>query len=136
MESSYVYLMTRPEHYKIGYSRDPFVRRTAIKGLTKKSYTLRAMVPGDRSVERRVLNLFKYHRIKGEFFYPLPKILNWFLLHPDYVDPGIPYHPIWEPAREIQMMRAKYQMGIDVEIPGHVRDQVIKAKGNARRSED
>ena len=115
-----VYLLTSLERFKIGVSSDPRVRRTALRKQSGFDLRLYAMIPGQLSLEQRILRHFRHLRIENEWFQPSVEIANWFRWHRNAIDPGWPYHrdkPLWSTIE-----------------PDHwIRDQVIKAQGHARR---
>ena len=107
----YVYLLVCHERFKIGYSSEPQVRRTALRYDTKLDLHLVAMIRGDRSLERKIHKRFESYRIKCEWFEPRPEIAEWFDRLPRIIDPGRPYYPNNTPRRKL----AADELGREVE---------------------
>lgn len=133
MLSGYVYLMTCPERFKIGFSTDPHVRRTSLRNKTKLDLRLVALICGGRALEKQVMHFFRAHRLDGEWFAPSQDILNWFAHHRHFVDPGLPRYPFPNGSKPAQITEDVQRL-MGAPVPkSWVRDQVIKATGSARR---
>ena len=132
MHKDYVYLMTCPERFKIGFSTDPHARRTSLRHQTKLDLRLVALIDGGRALEKQVMRFFGAYRLDGEWFAPTQDIADWFTHYRYFIDPGVPYYP-FPNGRSLVIQSARRLVGADV--PDHwVRDLVIKATGSAKRS--
>lgn len=99
--TEYVYLLTSPERYKIGFSGSPQSRRSALRNQTKLDLTLFAMVPGGRDVEASAHKALDDYALGFEWFQPHEEVRRWFLEHLEFIDPGVPYRPNRAPQRLI-----------------------------------
>jgi len=60
---------------KIGYSKNPAARLKSLQVSTADTLVLLGTLPGDQTLEARLHNQLKAHRISGEWFHPAAKVL-------------------------------------------------------------
>lgn len=79
-----VYFLQRGETgpIKIGISKNPKKRITAIQGLCAEPVEVLLLLSVDsRQKEREIHEKFKHLRLKGEWFEPAPDLLGWIEEH-------------------------------------------------------
>ncbi|MEO1564137.1 MAG: GIY-YIG nuclease family protein [Pseudomonadota bacterium] len=143
--------MVSPSRYKIGISHNPWSRRTKLRKETGLDLSLYAMLQGERSLEKSILTFFRSLRLEGEWFEVSDKILHWFAMHRNVIDPGLPRFPnttpqcvldkgnavrIWPKGEgPVIVDRIKLRTGLDVKYTW-VRDRAKKRFGSAVRNPD
>jgi len=77
-QPSFVYFIRRPDGLiKIGFSKDPQSRRSALAGQSGVMLEMLATKPGDRSEEQALHRRFAAHRVTGEWFRPAPELCEY-----------------------------------------------------------
>lgn len=76
-EESYVYFIQSDETgpIKIGVTNNIMYRLSMLQTGSPYQLHIRALQPGDVSIERAYHQVFEEHRISGEWFEPVPKLL-------------------------------------------------------------
>ncbi|WP_127523631.1 GIY-YIG nuclease family protein [Mesorhizobium sp. Z1-4] len=67
-ERGFVYFLWAGDAIKVGFSRDPFVRASALKTGISSDMRLFLTVPGTRGDERRLHRRLRHQRLRGEWF--------------------------------------------------------------------
>lgn len=63
-----IYFVSAPGRIKIGYTRKPEQRLAQLKAVDMEPLTSLGVIPGTRSLEKRLHALVAPHRIRGEWF--------------------------------------------------------------------
>lgn len=87
-DQGFVYLAEAKDglSFKIGYSKNPQNRVTALRSPTGSGCTIKSLLVGNRRLERIAHLTWADHKIEGEWFNSSPKISDWFSNHPKQIE--------------------------------------------------
>lgn len=72
--SGKVYFVSAPGRIKIGFTRFPERRLVILRRDDMEELTVVAIIDGERNLEKKLHNLLKDHRLKGEWFADCPAV--------------------------------------------------------------
>lgn len=77
MAQGFVYFLSDGEFIKIGFATDWQARIKGLQVANPRTLTPLLVLEGSHRFERQLHQLFKAHRVKGEWFRPSPEIAEY-----------------------------------------------------------